>query len=882
MRAQLLRWLLPFAAIIAFGLLGPGSALAAVGDITGTVTDATTFNPIAGVTVTATPTPVGTPITTKTAAGGTYTIAATSGTTYTVSFADSPNNVEQWYNDEPNVLSADPVTAPQSFVDASLTPVTGTITGTVTDAVTHAGIPNIDVEIFNSSDSQEYSATTGSTGKYTVSNVDPNATYVAEFNEQQNNDYPTNFYNGATTFATATSFSVTGGATTANINDALKLQTAHISGTVTSGGAPMAGVDVEAFDPNEINESEGTTTASDGTYTITGLATGSYDVVFLPDNTLLPADNSVYQFYNAKTDEQTATPVSATVGDVTTGINAALATGAIVSGKVTDAGGNPIKGATVQVEDASGSNPLDAVGFDEDDSFSATTAADGTYSIKGLPTGTYVVDVDGPGGKDYAPQYYNGQQTLSTATEISATEGATTANINVALPTGGQISGTVTDGTSGQPMENVGVTVYDSGDDYVESTDTAANGTYTLTGLVTSGSYVVQFSPPGSSGDAGEFYTGKESVETGSPVSVTEGATTANINAALPKGAILSGAVTYGPTGGPLAGVDVSIYDSAGNLVESTFTQPDGTWSQPNLLAGTYKVGFSTSVNLAFQYYNAVGTIAAANVVTATAGQTTGSLNAVLAPGGTMTGTVTDAVTKAVVPGVEVELLDAKGDFLNSTSTLPNGSYTMTGIPSGTYYVEFVPNGTYATNYQNQYYGGVAVLNGSKTVGITAGQTTSNINAALVVVTTPSTTTTIVTAKPGPPTISGGSLSGIGKRKVTLKFKLTAGTNNAPKIKSFRFKLPSGLSFVSKKLKKAVKVTGAKFTDKISGGALVVTLKSPASSVSFSISSAAIKVSKSLAAKAKKHKIASEKVVVQVTDASGRLTSLAITIKKPS
>jgi hypothetical protein len=134
----------------------------------------------------------------------------------------------------------------------------------------------------------------------------------------------------------------------------------------------------------------------------------------------------------------------------------------------------------------------------------------------------------------------------------------------------------------------------------------------------------------------------------------------------------------------------------------------------------------------------------------------------------------------------------------------------------------------------------------------------------------------------GAPTIGGGSLSGLGSGKASLKFKLTAGTN-APKLKSFKVKLPSGLSFIKKGLAKGVKVSGGgKSTVKLSGGALVVTEKTAGASLSASFSSKALSVSKSLAKKAKKHKIKSIKVTVTVTDSAGLVTTLTLTIKNPS
>jgi hypothetical protein len=129
----------------------------------------------------------------------------------------------------------------------------------------------------------------------------------------------------------------------------------------------------------------------------------------------------------------------------------------------------------------------------------------------------------------------------------------------------------------------------------------------------------------------------------------------------------------------------------------------------------------------------------------------------------------------------------------------------------------------------------------------------------------------------GPPTSSGASLTGVGKGKATLKFTVVSGINGAPLLKKVTVSLPGGLSFDGKKLKKALSVNH-KFTYKLSGGKLTITLKSTASSVAVSIGSAGIKVGKALAKNVKKHKTKKLTVSTTATDASGKTTRLPLTL----
>ncbi len=134
--------------------------------------------------------------------------------------------------------------------------------------------------------------------------------------------------------------------------------------------------------------------------------------------------------------------------------------------------------------------------------------------------------------------------------------------------------------------------------------------------------------------------------------------------------------------------------------------------------------------------------------------------------------------------------------------------------------------------------------------------------------------------KAGSPTISGGSLKGLAKRKAKLSFTLSAG-QNAPKLSSFKVSLPKGLSFIAKNPVKGLSVTGATVKSaKVSGGKLVVTLKSASASLTAKLNSKLLKVSKGLSKKVKKHKVKKLKVKVTVTDSSGTSTPLTLVLKK--
>jgi hypothetical protein len=97
-----------------------------------------------------------------------------------------------------------------------------------------------------------------------------------------------------------------------------------ITGKVTAarGGAALSGICVGASRTGTGTGSRGGATTADGTYQITGLAAGTYDVEFASGcgNT----GSYVAQWYNGQSSLASANPVTVTAGTTTPDISAAL------------------------------------------------------------------------------------------------------------------------------------------------------------------------------------------------------------------------------------------------------------------------------------------------------------------------------------------------------------------------------------------------------------------------------------------------------------------------------------------------------------------------------------------------------------------------------
>ncbi|MBI4689279.1 MAG: carboxypeptidase regulatory-like domain-containing protein [Nitrospirae bacterium] len=303
--------------------------------------------------------------------------------------------------------------------------------------------------------------------------------------------------------------------------------TGSISGRVTdSGRTGIQNVWIVVDDSTGYYNviSSDTDTDSNGNYTVSGIPTGSYKIWFGGSSV-----GYINEFYNDKT-YSTADLVPVTAPNTTTGIDAVLALGGSISGRVTDSGGTGIQNFSfVYVYDANDS--IEWV---------STASADlnGNYIAKGIPTGSFKVwFLDGSGA--YVGEYYNDKTDFITADTVSVTAPDTTTGIDAELALAGFISGRVTDGTNG--IQNVLVYVYDTNNNYISNTYTDTNGNYTA-GYIPTGNYKVQFDGT-SLGYISEYYSDR-TYSTADLVSVTAGNTTPNIDAVLALGGSISGRVT--------------------------------------------------------------------------------------------------------------------------------------------------------------------------------------------------------------------------------------------------------------------------------------------------------------------------------------------------
>lgn len=253
-----------------------------------------------------------------------------------------------------------------------------------------------------------------------------------------------------------------------------------------------------------------------------------------------------------------------------------------IQGQVTDAGsGLPLDFEFVEVYDALG----DYVDQDLTDS--------GNYSIDGLPPGIYFVLTD---TQDHLDELYDnipcpkGVCDFTSGTPVQVTQNSSTVGVDFALGNGGRIAGRVTDAGSGLPLRSEVLKISDALGNFVGLDLTDGNGHFLVGGLPTGTYYALVDADD----HLDELYNDIPcplticGVTSGTPIPVTLGSDTVDIDFALDTGGRVVGSVSEQLTGLPLSFEFVDLFDPLGDQVGSGLTDSSGNYLIGGLPSGTY------------------------------------------------------------------------------------------------------------------------------------------------------------------------------------------------------------------------------------------------------------------------------------------------------
>ncbi len=381
-----------------------------------------------------------------------------------------------------------------------------------------------------------------------------------------------------------------------------------------------------------------------------------------------------------------------------------------------------------------------------------SAAADGSYSVGGLPPGTFLAGARDTIGA-YLSEIFENQHVpafgvfdLAVGLPVTVSAGVTT-TLDFALDPAGRIAGKVTEAGSGTPIGNAHVTATDIYGTTWASANTLGDGTYDI-GSLRTGTYYVDARKPFSHLarlHSNRPCSGPCQPTKGELVAVTTGGVTGGIDFELePR---LNGSIAGRVTDG-VAGLQetVRFFSIRGDFVASAFPDAGGNYVNNDLEPGTHYVGAGATGSYIGEIYDGGSGLPCrkldcdptegAPVTVPNGGAVTG-IDLELELGGAIDGTI---VKPGFLPfGTGVQVYDT-GGVLVASNAFPDGiggGFPVEQVPAGNYTV--VAGGGSPFFVPELYDGGSGIpcVNCDPTlgqvVGVTAGATTGGVDFELAV-----------------------------------------------------------------------------------------------------------------------------------------------------
>jgi hypothetical protein len=228
-----------------------------------------------------------------------------------------------------------------------------------------------------------------------------------------------------------------------------------ISGRVTTDDRPARGVTVLIVSAENVSGERVTSRAKtdqEGHFQVKGVPAGSYFVqAFAPG---LIGEND-YQFGGQ------GKPINLSEGEAAAGVEITLRSGGVITGRVTDADGQPLIQESVRLFLVSEQTKPRPIYLPYNFMFS--TDDRGVYRLFGVPAGRYIVgvgvDTGGPntnfGNSSYPLTYYPDASEEAKATILEVASGNELSGVDIVLgrkSQGYSVSGRIVDAVSGKPL----------------------------------------------------------------------------------------------------------------------------------------------------------------------------------------------------------------------------------------------------------------------------------------------------------------------------------------------------------------------------------------------------------------------------------------------
>ena len=510
----------------------------------------------------------------------------------------------------------------------------------------------------------------------------------------------------------------------------------NANGIQETGEEGIADVAVTLYKSGEAIST--TTTLADGKYQFTDLAPGSYYVVFTKPagyDSFSPKDQGGDNAFDSNADSVGQTDVISLASEETNlDIDAGLNRKASLSdffwedlnaNGIQDPGETGIPSATVLLFDASGNKLAET-----------TTDADGFYKFTDLNPGDYFVQFVPPTGFSWSPKgmgdaAQNSDAGLDGKTDITS---LISGENNLDLDAGAFRMASIGDYVwtdenangiqdQGEPgLATVKVELYSASGTKIAETFTNADGWYQFTGL-RPGDYYLVFSAPEGHYQSPADQGGNDALDSDTGIdgktaitSLASGENDITWDAGYYRLSALGGFVwedlnadgIYQPGEGlAIPGVTVNLYHSDGTLAGTTTTDANGQYLFTDLMPGDYYLIFQTPQGYSFSPANQGGddgkdSDPSISGMTETTTLLSGETDLTWWAGLNRKSSLGDYVWndananglqdpgEAGIPDVSVQLYDAFGNMVQTTTTDANGRYGFTDLQPGSYTLKFL------------------------------------------------------------------------------------------------------------------------------------------------------------------------------------------------
>ena len=472
-----------------------------------------------------------------------------------------------------------------------------------------------------------------------------------------------------------------------------------------------------------------TTTQADGTYSFAKLPAGKYTVKVEPSDLLKKLEQT--EDPDGTKDHTSGVVQVSHDNPSVKNVNFGYATNYTIKGTIyrdadrsetLEDGEKLYQGVTVDLLDASG-NVVATTTTDAHGAYAFTNLEEGTYKVrvrKEGPIADLVQTEDPDGTKDNT----SGDITLELNDPIKE-------NVNFGYISDNSISGTIyrddnrsnslNGGEAGYPAQTV--QLLDKDGQVIATTTTDANGNYSFDNLP-DGTYSVKVVKDGALTDLEQTEDPDGTKDSASePIVLNEdNPTKKNVNFGYVPDYFIKGTIYRdGNRSGALdageklyEGVTVNLVGADGTVVATTTTDADGTYSFDKLPAGTYTVTVAQDGPIAGLEQtgdpDATKDNSSEPITLNNDNPSTTDVNFGYIADNSLSGTVyrddsrngDQDGTEPGYSGVTVQLLDASGNVVTTTTTDANGTYSFSKLPDGTYSVKVVKDGELADTEQTE------------------------------------------------------------------------------------------------------------------------------------------------------------------------------------